>query len=175
MLAKITVRPETGWPGRDRRSGMFLVDDDLKSLLESGVAVVVGTTDAELRPHVIFGWGPRLLDDRHTIQLCVETARVDRTAANLEETGTIAVTIGDPVSIRSVQFKGRHRKTSPPTPADEERVRRHRELFGSNMALIGTRRRQSGTRGWRRHWSASSSTWKRHSIRRPGPRAGLPL
>lgn len=118
-------------------NALLLVDDDLKDLLESGVAVIVGTADATLRPHVHPGWGPRLLEDRRTIQLFLETARAAQALSDLAERDRVAVTIADPVSYRSVQFKGRYTGNAPATPEDEIWVQRHRDAFGSSTALIG--------------------------------------
>ena len=116
---------------------MFLIDDDVKELVESGVGVLVGTADAASRPHVTPGWGPRVLDDRRRIQLFLETARADQALADLTSNGRIAVTVAHPVSYRSAQFKGRYLGAAAASAEEEAWVQRHRDAFGSTTALIG--------------------------------------
>ncbi len=116
---------------------MYRVEDDLKEFVESGPAVMIGTGDGDRRPHVMFGWSPRVGADRTSIEVFLDAARADTTLRNLQANGRIAMTIADPVSYRSVQFKGRFRGSEPPTKSDLAWVRRGREAFLAVTSLIG--------------------------------------
>lgn len=154
---------------------MFHIDDELKDLVESGVAVVIGTTDADRRPNVVYGWGPRVVEDGRLLQVFLERARSAPTCQNLDATGAVAITVADPITYRSVQFKGRHRRTEPAAEGDEAWVRRHRQAFSSAVALVGD------SPGVRRN------AWMEDELLRleveleaafdqtPGPNAGAPL
>jgi hypothetical protein len=154
---------------------MFSFDNDLKALVESNVAVVVGTTNAEKRPHVIYAWGPRVLEDRRSMQVFIEVPRAGPVIANLEATGLVAVTIADPITYRSIQFKGRFRAAVPAEQADVACVQRHREGFASVLAVVGDPRESI-----RNAWMECALTRIELEIDRafdqtPGPEAGRPL
>ena len=116
---------------------MFRIDDDLRALIESGVAAVVGTGDAAGRPQVAYGWAPRSGATPSALEVFLDTARAGPTLANLRANGRIAVTIGDPVSVRSVQFKGRFQGVAEPTEADRAWVQQQREAFLVATSLVG--------------------------------------
>lgn len=113
------------------------MDDDLRDLLEDGVATVLGTRDADLVPEVARGWGVRVLPDRNTVELCVGLPSTRRTLANLAANGQLAVTCVRPSDYRQVQLKGRLLSTLPPTPEDRAWVERHRRAFTSQVAGVG--------------------------------------
>jgi hypothetical protein len=115
----------------------FRIDSNLQEFMESGVAVIVGTGDLDGRPHVVYGWGPRARNGGKVVDVFLDTLRAEQTLADLELNGRIAMTLGEPVSYRSVQIKGNFIETAPPTPEDEAWVERHRADFSTTTALIG--------------------------------------
>lgn len=115
----------------------FTIDADLKEFVESGVAVLVGTGDAQRRPHVTYGWGPRVRDDGSTIDVFLDEARAAQTLANARANGRVAMTIADPVSVRSVQFKGAFIEAGEPGEQDIAWVQSHREAFVVQTSLVG--------------------------------------
>jgi hypothetical protein len=179
MLAKITQARVVGPENREVggiAEGMFAIDEGLKELVESGVAVVVGTTDGEGRPELVYAWGPRVLADKRSILLCVERARASGTLANLADTGKIAMTVADPATYRSIQFKGTLLKTGDASAEDCAWVTRHRAAFASSTALVGD------------DLTAMRNTWMENEPlyciefavdaafdQTPGPEAGRPL
>jgi len=115
----------------------FHIDPEMKELIESGVAVLVATGDAERRPHVTYGWGPRVRDDGTTVDVFLDRERSAETLRNAKANAHIAMTVAHPVSYRSAQFKGCFIDAGDPTDEDEAWVRRHREAFVVSTSLVG--------------------------------------
>lgn len=115
---------------------MFVIDSDLEAFLLGGVACQVATADLEGRPQAGFAWGPRVNADR-TLTVFLETKRAARRLANLALNPKMAVIFADPITYRSVQLKGAWLSTSGATEEDHAWVKRHRELFASNVVLVG--------------------------------------
>jgi hypothetical protein len=152
---------------------MFLIDDSLKEYIESGVATLVGTGDADGRPHVAYGWGPRVKDET-TVEVFLDAARAEKTLSNLEANGLIAVTFAHPVSVRSVQLKGRFRESGPPEAGDKEYVQQRREDLVTSTSLIGDP--PDVIRAlWLEDVVRVSFTVERGFDQTPGPNAGQPL
>ena len=116
---------------------MYVIDDDIKDLIETGAATVVGTADAQGRPHVAIAWGPRVQEDRTSVSVFLDSARAAPLLRDLQATGRIAMTVSYPVSYRSVQLKGRSTRVVAPDAEDRDWVQRSREAFMASTALIG--------------------------------------
>jgi pyridoxamine 5'-phosphate oxidase-like protein len=116
---------------------MYPIDQPLKEFIESGVATLVGTGDNGGRPQIAFGWGPRVLDAEGVVEVFLDSARADKTLANLRANGRIAMTLAHPVNYRSVQFKGVFKEAGDPDQEDVEYVRQRREDFVTSTSLIG--------------------------------------
>lgn len=152
----------------------FRIDADLKELIESGVAVLVSTGDQDRRPHVAYGWGPRVREDGVTIDVFLDTARAGQTLSNARANGKIAMTVADPVSYRSAQFKGTFGETGEPNDDDEAWVQRHREAFVVTTSLVGDP--PTAIRGmWMDEVVRVSFRVERAFDQTPGPNAGRPL
>ncbi len=98
------------------------------ALLESGCALVVGTTAADGAPHATRGWGLHvhdpaqgrmrvLVDDDPTVRAC------------LSATGALAVTGADVHTLRSIQVKGRVEEVGGPTAEDRACFARYCDDF----------------------------------------------
>jgi hypothetical protein len=115
----------------------FVVDGDLKELLESGVAVSVATADGAGRPHVAMAWAPQVGGGGRQLAVYIEEPRAGQVLADLAETGRMAVTVGSPISYRSVQLKGRLLGWRPAGPGDQGWILAHREAFMTATMLVG--------------------------------------
>ncbi|MPZ98656.1 MAG: hypothetical protein GEU80_04805 [Dehalococcoidia bacterium] len=153
---------------------MYVINDELKTFIESGVAVVIGTADDEGRPHMAYAWGPRVHEDRVQVSLFIDAARSATPLRDLDANGRIAVTLADPVSYRSVQLKGRAAGHGEPVAGERAWVERHRDAFMASTALVGDAP------------STIRNLWMEDVIRvdfeveqafnqTPGPGAGVPL
>jgi hypothetical protein len=116
---------------------MYTISPELKELIESGVAIVVATGDSAGRPQMRYGWAARVRDDARSVDVYLDTQRSEQILANLDANGRIAMTVGDPVSYRSVQLKGRFLDRGEPTPDDMEWVQRGHEAFLISTSLVG--------------------------------------
>ena len=110
-----------------------MLDAELAAFLRSGVAVIVATRDAALRPSISRGWGPLVVADGARLVLCVEADR----RGDLEATGELAATFSRPTTYRSVQIKGAVKVVAEPSAADRERVAEHHAAFTAETGQIG--------------------------------------
>jgi Pyridoxamine 5'-phosphate oxidase len=152
---------------------MYPIDKTLREFIESDVATLVGSAESRERPHVVWGWAPRVNDDG-VVEVFLDAARADRTIANLRVNPRIAMTMAQPVSYRSVQLKGDFREVGEPNAADKAYVQERREGFVTACVLVGDPP------------EAIRNLWLEEVIRiafsvdqafdqTPGPNAGKPL
>jgi len=102
---------------------------ELKTFIQRGVSVMVGTRDAELVPELVRGWGPRVCQDRRSVSVCVAMAVGARTLGNLGDNGRIAVTFASPGNSEAIQMWGRCIGTGPARRQDLAAVQEHRDGF----------------------------------------------
>jgi hypothetical protein len=156
------------------------IQRELKSFLEGGVSVVVGTRDADLVPEITRAWGLLVSKDRKSISLCVPLATSQKTLDNLAANGQMTVCCTLPTSYKTVQLKGQCIRTADPGRADLAVVEKHREAFGRLNNRIGFPRQQSEI-FWRRELETSPALMKLRFVpqqifdQTPGPDAGAPL
>jgi hypothetical protein len=115
----------------------FRIDEPLKDFLESGLACIVGTASNDGWPRIVYCWGARASGGGNRLDVYLDRVRSEPTLANLQENGHIAVTVGDPVSYRSVQIKGAFVEWAYPTPDEEVWVKNSREAFIVRTSLVG--------------------------------------
>lgn len=152
------------------------LDENLRELLECGVATVVGTHDADLVPEVARGWGVRVLPDGRTVEVCIGLPSGRRTMSNLAANGHIAVTCVRPSNYRQVQLKGHVVATLEASSEDHAWVERHQQAFGHEVAQVGI-----GADLVTAFWSNDDAMVKVRFVaedvyeQTPGPDAGRPL
>ena len=151
-----------------------MIDADLKSFIESGVAVLLGTGDADRRPHVVLAWGPRVHAGGGAVDVFVDTVRAGQTISNARTTGHIALTVADPVSYRSIQIKGTYRDSAEGNADDLAWVRRHHDAFHVTTALVGDPP-ETIANLWTNDVTRLTLNVERAFDQTPGPDAGKPL
>lgn len=152
----------------------FKIDRALKDFVESGVGVLVGTGDANGRPHLAYGWGPRVAADGASVDVFIDSLRAGQTLSDVRANGRIAVTIGHPVSYRSVQLKGTVIAHGDATESDDDWVRKHREAFVVATSLVGDPP-ETIRNLWLDDVTRLSFTVEQAFDQTPGPEAGKPL
>jgi hypothetical protein len=156
------------------------INDEMKTFIESGISVVVGTRDIGLVPEIVRAWGPVVSADRQSISLCVPAATSGQTLDNLETIGQISVVFTLPTNLKSVQLKGKWIETSEPDAADLAAVERHRDSFATLNERIGMPRRVVEM-VWKRELETSPVLVKLRFVpeqvfnQTPGPEAGSRL
>jgi hypothetical protein len=151
-----------------------LVSPELAALLESGLSLVVGTSDAELRPDCSFAAGLRVHPggDRVTLFLGVEPAA--GAIANLRANGAVAITGSRPADYRTFQLKGRAVRVEPVPEGERAVLLACREALAAQLERVG----------WARSHTRRLSVWPCVAVevaldavfeQTPGPRAGSPL
>src|SRR5690606_25762358 len=104
----------------------------------------------------------------------LDAARSGQALANLRSNGRVALTVGDPVSYRSIQFKGSFIGSGPPSEADEVWLAAYRESFLVNTSLVGDPPNVIHNM-WLDEVVRVSMSVERAFDQTPGPVAGQPL
>jgi Pyridoxamine 5'-phosphate oxidase len=121
-----------------------VLDADLAAFVSSGVAVVVATRDAALRPAITRAWGPEVAADGRSVTLCLNAAPGSRALSNLEDNGAMAATFSLPSSYRTVQMKGQAINLGVPSARQLERVEEHVAAFAEEAEQVGLPRDFAG-------------------------------
>ncbi|HLG12539.1 MAG TPA: hypothetical protein VI876_12340 [Dehalococcoidia bacterium] len=108
---------------------MLVVDEDLRSLIESGPAISVGTRNAAMAPHAVRGWGARVAEDGRTVDVFVDRPAAEDIVADVRDNARIAVFFVDVSTLRALQLKGRCVEVGDPQPDDWAWVDKHRAAF----------------------------------------------
>ncbi len=154
---------------------MFQIDDELKEFSEAGVAANVGSVGPDGRPQSGAAWGPRVHEGGTRITVYLDGPRAEPVLAGFRANGRIALTIADPVSYRSVQFKGHVTHIGDANEAEEQWVERHRNAFRTSVALVG-----EPPEVVRNRWMEAPVVRVDFDVEQafdqtPGPNAGMPL
>lgn len=152
----------------------FRIGAELKEFCEGGVSALVGTVDAEGYPRVGYAWGPRVHAEGTRLSIYLERVRSGPLLAGREANGQIAVTFTDPVSVRSIQVKGRILDVGEPNEAELAWVARHRDAMTVATSLIGDPPHVIRNL-WLDDVIRIDLTVERAFDQTPGPTAGQPL
>ena len=147
---------------------------DVAELARQGVAVIVATRDADLRPAVGRGWGPLLSDDGARLTLAVEVAEGTALEADLRGGSPLAVTMSLPSSYLTVQLKGAVVDLCEPTEEDLRRVEEHLGAFVEETGRLGVDESIIRALTADRLLTAVLDVTERYD-QTPGPGAGRPL
>ena len=110
----------------------------LAGLLETGVAIMVATRDANLRTHVTRGWGGYLDGETGRLVLALTGYPGSRVVTNLESNGQIAINLARPLNYQSMQLKGVVDSIGDCSDEQLSRVRAHIARFVEEGELVGS-------------------------------------
>jgi hypothetical protein len=113
------------------------LSEELAEFVEGGLSMLIGTRDAALRPHVVRAVGAFVCPGRETVTTYLNKALAERTLANLQDNGRVALTFSRPYDHRTLQIKGQMIELRDGT--EEDRIKQERWLAGfvEHLYIIG--------------------------------------
>jgi len=106
-------------------------------IIQDTGTILVGTRDSHLMPEITRGWGPTILPDRRTIDLCISLSAAVKTLENVRDQEEIAVTFHQTVNYKTVQLKGRFLESGDLTPQDWESFERQKNILAEQAKIHG--------------------------------------
>lgn len=110
---------------------------EIVEFIESGVSMLVGTRDANLRSECARGLGAQVGADRSSVTVYLNDALGARTRANLEHNQQIAVAFSRPIDHHSIQLKGIATAVRKCTAADRKVQERYLAGFVEQLYWVG--------------------------------------
>lgn len=107
------------------------------ALMARPVSVIVGSRDAQQRPHVMRAVGCRLAPDRRRITVLLTRAGSTQVLADLLANGRIAAVFSEPSSHHTLQVKGRDAQVAPCGPEDTALSQRYLLAFADEIGRLG--------------------------------------
>ena len=104
-------------------------------ILERVGTILVGTRDAILTPEITRGWGPTILPDGHTIEVCISLSAGAKTLENLYNRDEVAVTFHDTLTYQTIQLKGRFLESGDLSPQDWKAVERQKNMLAEQTKV----------------------------------------
>ena len=115
----------------------MLIDDEMKTFLESDVDLFVGSRDEQLVPSTVRAWGPRVSEGGASVELFIDMPAGSQLVANFRSNGRVAATFNNPMTNRTIQLKGRCLEIGDPASEDWAWIERHRSSFAETVAYFG--------------------------------------
>ena len=107
------------------------------ALMTRRVSIIVGSRDAQLRPHVMRAVGCRLSTDRRRVTLLLTRAGSAQVLADLRDNGRIAVVFSEPSSHRTLQLKGVDAEVAPGGADAATLAQRYLQDFAAEIGQLG--------------------------------------
>jgi hypothetical protein len=153
--------------------GLLVISDELLEFLQSGVSMLTGTRDPELRPKCTRAVGCCVRPDRRGLRVYLPVATGAEAVANLRACPRIAVTFSRPIDNRTVQLKGDVIAIAE-APEEERAIpEAYREAFATEVALVGMATLVRRLACWPA-WAIDVELTNLYK-QTPGPDAGEPL
>lgn len=114
-----------------------LIGAEQAALIEGRVSIIVGSRDAQRRPHLMRAAGARLSPDRRRVTLLLPQARSRAVLDDLRDNGQVAVVFSEPSSHRTLQLKGSDAAVSPCGPEDAALAERYLRGFVVEIGQLG--------------------------------------
>ena len=113
------------------------IGEEHAALIEHRVSIMVGSRDAERRPHLLRAVGCRLSGDRRRLALLVPEGSSGEVLNDLRDNGRIAVVFSQPTSNRTLQLKGNDATVAPCGPDDAALADRYVQGFVEEIGRLG--------------------------------------
>jgi hypothetical protein len=129
--------PRAFHPNDGPKLTVLAITQEMKEFAEAPVAATVGANHPAHGPRLAFGSGVRVYPESNRGDVFVDVRSSGGLLEALQSDSRIAVVLADPITYRSLQFKGRVVDIGEPSPLDLAWVARTREMFTAAVALIG--------------------------------------
>lgn len=117
-----------------------MLSPELVEFVESGVSLLCGTRDDQLRPDCCRAVGAIVARDRASVTVLLNPRTATRTLANLAAGGPVAMTASRPTDYRTIQLKGHASPPRPATEAEQMIAQRYLAAFTEALYLVGLQR-----------------------------------
>lgn len=146
-------------------------DPRIPRCLEPGLAILVGTVDAQGTPSCCRGVALASDDGVETVTVYVPVATSHQTVQNVATTRRIAISASHPIDHRTIQLKGTTLEARIARDDEARLVRARMDAYADVLERIGVPRALTGTVV---HWPAFAVTVRVEQIfdQTPGPNAG---
>lgn len=107
------------------------------TFIESGVSVLVGTRDANMRPFGMRAVGVKVHADKKTLTVFIPKPTGQRTLEDLRDNGRIALTFTRPLDHRSMQLKGQAMAFRDATDDEHPFLESYVEGWARHLEVVG--------------------------------------
>ena len=151
-----------------------MLDAEITGFLQEGLALQLGTRNANLEPNGARATAIRVEDDREHVILYVPKHATAAVFTDLKSNGQAAIAACRPVDDKACQIKGTFVSMQPAEPADRDFVIRQWQGFMKQLDAIGLP--SDATTTWL-SWPCVAVRIKVTAVfnQTPGPQAGKPL
>ncbi len=151
-----------------------MLDEALIAFLQQGLAINLGTRNAQLEPHAAHVSAVRVDADRHHLVLYVPRVAAKAVLADLHANGQAAVVFARPADDRACQVKGTFVSDRRARATEREAVTAQWRGFVRQLETVGWPGEAS--RPWV-FWPCVAIRLRVHAVfsQTPGPDAGAPL
>lgn len=151
-----------------------MLDASLITFLEQGLAIHLGTRNANLQPNGLRVTAVKVTDDRQHLLVYVTTADAAVVLRDLRENGQAAVTMVRPSDDRACQVKGTFVDVRDAGPDEQPLLEKQWRGFGEELELLGIP--PEATFAWKM-WPCVAIRIRVTALfdQTPGPGSGGPL
>jgi hypothetical protein len=115
-----------------------LIDSALAAFMQSGVAMVIASRDANNVPAIVRGGGCRVAPDGERVTIFIAPEQAGRFLDDIRATGCIAAVMVETISTyECYQIKGILARIVALATEDHARIRSYRQAFFKNLTNIG--------------------------------------
>lgn len=151
-----------------------MIPHDLVEFIESGVSILVGTRNADLRPRASRGGAASVSKDRREVTIHMTETWTKGALEDVGHNGEIAVTFTRPYDNFAMQLKGKVVRVTPSSETSRDALDRYLAAYAEQLYIVGipksiTRRLVV--------WPAVAVTFgvREMYVQTPGVDAGKPL
>ena len=114
-----------------------VISHTLSAFLQSGVAILIASSDRKNKPSISRGFGVKLTDKPNQLTVFVTEIQSNAILRNIEQTGKVSLTAANVRNYESYQIKGTDAKPCLAEPEEQEYVFNYIKQAQLEMQSIG--------------------------------------